>query len=81
MKPNTFEAQSRLHLQGKMVKECRYMTHEEAEQWGWNKRPLIIILSDGNWFTAMSDDEGNDAGALATSFSNLPTIPVLRARR
>lgn len=77
-KPNEFEAEARLSLQGKMIQEVRYMTAAEAEKSGWDYRPLIIILNDGNWLVPMSDDEGNNAGAIGTSFPNLYTVPVMR---
>ena len=65
-------------LEGKRIKEVRYLTDEEANNIGWEYKPLVIILQDGNYLFPMSDDEGNDAGALATSFKEFPTIGVER---
>jgi hypothetical protein len=50
-------------LRGKRVDSCRYMTREEADQFGWYSRPLIIVFSDESYIILQSDDEGNDGGA------------------
>ena len=50
-------------LRGKKINSCRYMTREEADQFGWYKRPLIIVFSDESYIILQSDDEGNDGGA------------------
>jgi hypothetical protein len=39
------------------------MTREEADQFGWYKRPLIMMFTDGSYIILQSDDEGNDGGA------------------
>jgi hypothetical protein len=75
-KPCPFEAGARMRLQGKRIREVRYLTNEEATNMGFYSLCLVIILEDGNWILPMCDDEGNDAGALATSWDKLPTIPV-----
>jgi len=59
------------------IVEVRYLTDEEMENVGWYRKSLAIFLDNGHWFFASSDDEGNDAGALFTSFPDLPTIPVI----
>lgn len=50
-------------LRGKKIDSCRYMTREEADQFGWYKRPLIIMFTDESYIILQSDDEGNDGGA------------------
>jgi len=50
-------------LKGKKVDSCRYMTREEADDFGWYKRPLVIFFTDGTYLMLQSDDEGNDGGA------------------
>ena len=65
-------------LKGKKVDSCRYMTREEADAFGWYKRPLAIMFTDGTYLVLQSlgdlvhpyhpirivgDDEGNDGGA------------------
>lgn len=64
-------------LVGKTIKEVRYMTDEELEMYGWFKRVLVIFFTDGSYMLPSMDDEGNDGGALFTSFEKLPTIPVI----
>ena len=68
-------------LVGKTVKTARYLTKEELiDCFGDDtyKVPLVIEFTDGSWIFPMSDDEGNDGGALATSDKAMPTIPVTR---
>ena len=50
-------------LEGKKIDSCRYMTREEADDFGWYKRPLAIFFKDGSYLILQSDDEGNDGGA------------------
>lgn len=65
------------HLIGKTIKNVRYMTDEELENNFWSKRPLVIFFTDGSYIYASSDDEGNEAGALFTSFEGLDVIPTI----
>ena len=65
-------------LVGKTIKEVRYMTDKEVEEYGWWKKVLIIFFNDGSYILPSMDDEGNDGGALFTSFERLPTIPVIQ---
>jgi len=51
-------------LIGKEVESIRYVTEEEARDWGWFQRPLIIEFTDQTCIIPQSDDEGNDGGAL-----------------
>lgn len=51
-------------LIGKTISRCSYMTEENAEDFEWYKRPLIIEFSDGSMLIPQMDDEGNDGGAL-----------------
>ena len=78
MSTETWEKQIAKLLVGKKIVETRYLTKEEAEQSGWYNMPLMIVLDDGTQLVPMSDDEGNDGGAIATSDKGLPTIPVMR---
>lgn len=39
---------------------------------------LVIELDGKDQIFPMRDDEGNDAGSFATSFKDLPIIPVMR---
>jgi len=50
-------------LKGKKIDSCRYMTREEADQFGWYSRPLIIGFTDKSYIILQQDAEGNDGGA------------------
>ena len=43
----------------------------------WDSRPIVIIFDDDSYIFPMADDEGNNGGALATSFTDLSTIPII----
>ena len=43
----------------------------------WDNRPVRIILEDGTNIFPMRDDEGNDGGAMFTTYKDLPCIPVI----
>ena len=64
-------------LVGKTISKVRYMSEDEQEHYGWSHRPVILILNDGYVLFPSSDDEGNEGGALFTTYKNLETIPVL----
>lgn len=64
-------------LTGQVIASVRYMSDEEAEDMGWDSRPLVIRLSNGLQIYASRDDEGNDGGALFTTDSDLDCIPVI----
>lgn len=64
-------------LVGKTIKEVRYMTKAEAEEFGWYSRGIVIFFEDGSHIIPMRDDEGNDAGSVDGSDDKL-VFPVLR---
>lgn len=64
-------------LVGKTIEEVRYLTDEEQEALMWYNSSLVIFFTDGSHIFPSQDDEGNGAGALFTSFKNLPTIPTI----
>ena len=64
-------------LLGKKIVKVEFMSPNEVEKNGWYKRPVCLLLDDGNWIYPMMDDEGNDGGAMATTCDKLETIPVL----
>lgn len=66
------------HLKGKVIAEVRYLTEEEAKSLLWFHSTLAIFFTDGSYIFPSRDDEGNDAGALFTSFEDLDTIPVIQ---
>lgn len=65
------------HLVGKTIKEVRYMTNAEQQSHSWFRKALVIFFTDGSYIYPSKDDEGNDAGALFTSFTELQVIPVI----
>ena len=66
-------------LLGKKIIKVEYMSSEEADKGMWYSRPVRIILDDGTNILPMSDDEGNDGGALWLGYKDLDTcLPVLR---
>lgn len=65
-------------LVGRKIVAISYLSHDEAAEIGWSKRPVVLHLDDGTAIFPMCDDEGNDGGALATGYDDLPTVPVMR---
>ena len=65
-------------LLGQKVEEIRWLTKEEAEESGWYYQPIQITFTNGVMLAPMSDDEGNEAGAMATNITGIETIYVNR---
>tara|TARA_R110002153_G_scaffold238384_1_gene392714 strand:+ start:357 stop:620 length:264 start_codon:yes stop_codon:yes gene_type:complete len=65
------------HLVGRTIKKIEYISIDEMETNLWYKRPISILLDNGHWITPIMDDEGNDGGAISTTFKELGTIPVI----
>ena len=61
---NNWQKQAAKLLKGRTVVKVQWMTKENAEDIGWNKRPLLMVLDNGTIIYAQADDEGNDGGAL-----------------
>ena len=72
-----WEADISAKLVGKTIAQTRYLTDKEMDDLGWYQRALVIIFTDGEFIFPSADDEGNDAGALFTSFDGLETIGVI----
>lgn len=53
------------HLVGRRIVAVRYMTPSEIRTLMWARAALVLVLDDGTAIYPQSDDEGNDAGALA----------------
>ena len=51
-------------LEGRTIKEVRYLNDEEMKMLGWYKRPISFILDNGEYCILSCDDEGNDGGSL-----------------
>ena len=65
------------HLVGKKIVKVEYFPKDMMEDMMWHSRPIAIHLEDGNIITPQMDDEGNDGGAMLTTFEDLGTIPVI----
>ena len=74
---NRWETKIADKLVGKKIKAVEYFTEKECEEIMWDSRPIVIIFDDDSYIFPMADDEGNNGGALATSFTDLSTIPVI----
>lgn len=61
---------------GKKIKSVSIMTQEDADDIGYDSRPIIIELEDGTLLYPVSDDEGNDGGSIYTTNEELPIIPT-----
>jgi hypothetical protein len=64
-------------LVGRKIVAVRYMGDDEAKEFGWYQRPIVIQLDDGNLIYPSADDEGNNGGALFTSNEADPVLPTL----
>ena len=51
-------------LLGQRIVRMHYMSKKDAEELGWYKRPLMLMLENGTWIIPQQDDEGNDGGSL-----------------
>lgn len=69
---------SRELLEGRKITLVRFMTEEEAEALGWDSRPIVLQLDDGNVVFPARDPEGNDGGVLYTNDKELLVIPSMR---
>ena len=65
------------HLVGRKITKVEYIPQDEMDENMWYKRPISILLDDEHWITPIMDDEGNDGGAMSTTFTKLETIPVI----
>ena len=74
---NSWEKRIEKHLLNQKIVKIKYMSEDESDRQGWSSRPIEITLSNGVLLVTMQDDEGNDGGSIATSISELPTIPTI----
>ena len=68
------------HLVGQKITEVRWLTKKETEAFAghWYHQPVQITLANGVYLIPMSDDEGNESGAMTTNIPNMETIWVER---
>ena len=65
------------NLVGRKITKVEYLPEDEMKDNMWYKRPISILLDNKHWITPIMDDEGNDGGAISTTFKDLGTIPVI----
>tara|TARA_A100001388_G_scaffold69600_1_gene49299 strand:- start:1226 stop:1474 length:249 start_codon:yes stop_codon:yes gene_type:complete len=77
-KENHWNEQARQVLEGKKIVSVRYMSNQEAEENGFDNRPVSFKLDTGEIIVVQSDDEGNNGGSLCVikkgKIKILPTI-------
>lgn len=62
-------------LEGRTIREVRYLNDDEMEMMGWYKRPICFFLDNGESCVLSCDDEGNDGGVLFYGKNGvLPTL-------
>ena len=70
------------HLVGRKIIGVEWQSEEEVDENDWNCSAVKILVQngkDGNpiVLTPMQDDEGNDAGAIATNIVGIEILPVI----
>ena len=69
------------HLIGKKIVGVEWQSDEERDNMDWHSCAVKILVENngGNLIELipMRDDEGNDAGAIATNMTPCHTIPVI----
>ena len=65
------------NLVGRKITKVEYIGDDEMKDSMWYKRPIGICLDNRYWLIPMMDDEGNDGGAMSTTFEDLSVIPVI----
>ena len=65
------------YLVGRKIVKVEYISENEMKENMWYKKPIAIQLDGKDWLVPMADDEGNDGGAISTSFKELGIIPVI----
>ena len=75
---NKWNENARQVLEGKKIVSVRYMSNQEAEENGFDNRPVSFKLDTGEIIVVQSDDEGNNGGSLCVikkgKIKILPTI-------
>ena len=68
------------YMVGQKITDVRWLTREQTDDYweNWYDRPIQITLENGITLIPMADDEGNEAGAMATNIPNMETIWVER---
>ncbi len=64
-------------LRGRTISLVRYITDDEMEQLGWDRKGVVIQFDDDSIIYPSMDDEGNGPGAIFTNSDELAVIPVI----
>ena len=64
-------------LVGRKIVEVRYMNEKEIKSYAWYESAVVLRLDDGKLLYPMQDDEGNGPGTIATTYEELPVLPVI----
>ena len=69
------------HMVGATILDIHYMSEADTEESGWYSSPVIFRMQKPNgdifFMFPMSDDEGNNGGAMATTLPEIDTVPVI----
>ena len=70
------------HLVGRKIIGVEWQSDEDKEAFGFYNSAVKILVENGKdgdpiVLTAMRDDEGNDAGAIATNIVGIEILPVI----
>ena len=75
---NKWNEKARKVLEGKKIISVRYMSNQEAEENGFDNRPVSFKLDTGVVVVVQSDDEGNNGCSMCVikkgKIEILPTI-------
>jgi hypothetical protein len=64
-------------LVGRKITAVHYMVRSDANEIGWEYRPIVLTLDNGVRLYPSSDEEGNGPGALFTTHQTIHTIPTI----
>ncbi len=64
-------------LVGGTIKTVRWMTEEEMEKEGWERRAVVLEMAEGGKIYASQDEEGNGPGTLFGEDRNGDTIFIM----
>lgn len=65
-------------LVGQRIKSARWLTADEAAEYGWDYRPFEIELENGVKIAASQDPEGNGPGTLFLNVEGCEAVVPLR---
>lgn len=72
---DSWTKKSKQVLEGRTIKEVRYLNDDEMEDLGWYNRPICFVLDNGEMCFISCDVEGNDGGVLF--YGNKGILPTL----